>query len=320
VRHAVVPAGELEAVDPGLRSFENVNEPADVTRLGLLPPRDSPRTQQGVARRPAVRLEGGRAQARVEEVAVEEPLELRLDGETIAVTMRTPGADRQLALGFLFAEGIVERLDDVGSLAPCGRPGEPGFGNVLDVRSSPGKVLQASRSLESRRFGTTSSACGVCGRQGIDDLLARVRPIDDGRRLAVEAIRPEALRELQPNFARTGGVHAAAAFGEDGAVLASHEDVGRHNAVDKVTGELLEAGRIGRAVLLLVSGRASFEIVQKAVVARIPIVASVSAASSLAIDLADRCGLTLAAFARDGRVTACAHGWRLGERQEGGLE
>lgn len=276
-----------------------------------------PRLTPAVAARRVIR----RGTPSIDSLAVEEPLEIRVDGEVIATTMRTPGADADLALGFLFAEGILTRAADVSSLAHCGRPGEEGYGNVLDVRSAGGMRLDPDRILEGRRFVPASSACGVCGRKAIDGLLARIVPLPRGRTLpaslAHQAI--ESLPRVQPAFASTGGLHAAVALAEDGAVLAAAEDVGRHNAVDKVVGALVRAGRVGEGssadggpAVIAVSGRTGFEIVQKAAAARVSLVASVSAPSSLAVDLAERAGLTLCGFVRGGTMNVYAHPWRLG--------
>jgi FdhD protein len=269
--------------------------------------------RRGVARRRVERRGPAGAGALDDAVAIEEPLELRVDGETVAITMRTPGDDARLALGFLHGEGLIASLADVGTIAHCGRPGEEGFGNVLDVRSGPGVVIDVERVLASRRWNVTSSACGVCGRRSVADLLERCPRLDGGPRLAAAAVTRavDALGAAQPNFQRTGGLHAAAAFDAAGALLACHEDVGRHNAVDKTVGALLQSGRLADAALLAVSGRSSFEIVQKAAAARIPIVASISAASSLAIDLAESAGLTLAGFVRGGSLNVYTHPERL---------
>ncbi len=236
----------------------------------------------------------------VDAVSVEEPLSIQVDGDTLAVTMRTPGADRELAVGFLLAEGIVEGLDELGGIAVCGRPGDPGYGNTLQVTSAPGKPIVPERRLEAHRFSVTTSACGVCGRRSVEELRARLAPLPPGPTVAAAAIARavEGLRALQPGFARTGGLHAAAACAEAGAPLVAFEDVGRHNAVDKVLGALLLRPAAARPSILAVSGRASFEIVQKAAAGRIPIVASVSAATSLAVDTAEALGVTLCAFVR----------------------
>ncbi len=265
-----------------------------------------------------VRVEAGRAEHRADAVAVEEPLEIRVDGETVAVTMRTPGADADLALGFLFSEGMIAGAGDVGSAAPCGRPGDEGYGNVVDVRSAGGHRIDPERLLEGRRWSGISSACGVCGRRSIEGLLARCSPVGDAPPLeADEILRCMArLSGLQPVFTRTGGLHAAAAFGEEGELLVSAEDVGRHNAVDKVVGGLLRRGRAGRpgraaARLLAVSGRTSFEIVQKAAAAGIPVLAGVSAPSSLAVELARGAGIALVWFARGDRLNVYTHAARI---------
>jgi FdhD protein len=278
---------------------------------------------KGVATRDVVRLDDGTARGERDAVAVEEPLEIRVDGETVAVTMRTPGQDVELALGFLFAEGIIAGAADVGSAAHCGRPGEEGYGNVIDVRSAGGAPIDAERVLEGRRWVTTTSACGVCGRRSIEQLLARCGRVDGTARISRRAVAAsvERLAAAQPIFARTGGLHAAALFGEEGTLLSSAEDVGRHNAVDKAVGALLRRGLVGKGQgtaagaagpgLLAVSGRTSFEIVQKAAAAGVPVVASVSAPSSLAVDLAGQAGIALVGFVRGGRLNVYANAWRI---------
>jgi len=252
-------------------------------------------------------------------VAVEEPLEIRVDGEPVATTMRTPGADADLALGFLFAEGILGGAGDVSSVAPCGRPGEEGFGNVIDVRSAAGIRLDPERLLDGHRVAPISSACGVCGRRSIESLTARLRPVDPARRVSTALLvaAVEAISRSQPAFARTGGLHAAVLLGADGALLAAAEDVGRHNAVDKVVGALVRSGRLAASSLdaapavLAVSGRTGFEIVQKAAAAGVPAVASISAPTSLAVDLAARAEILLAGFVRGGAMNVYTHAERL---------
>ena len=268
----------------------------------------------GVTQRPAERF-GPAGRSEVDDVAVEEPLEIRVAGDPLAITMRTPGHDRDLALGFLYAEGVIGSVDDVGSAMHCGRIGEEGFGNVIDVLPGPGTALAPERILGARRGTVVSSACGVCGRLSIDDLAERCTPVDDPSTIdaATLAHVVGALRNDQRVFARTGGVHAAGIFDLAGNLIVLREDIGRHNAVDKVVGHLVMQRLLpARARVLAVSGRASFEIVQKAVVAGIPIVASVSAASSLAIDLASRMNVTLAAFVRDGAMNVYSGRQRLG--------
>jgi FdhD protein len=280
-------------------------------------------SKPGMAERPVRRMQaGGLASLATDEVAVEEPLEIRIAGDAVAITMRTPGADAQLAAGFLYAEGIIRNLDDLGTVSHCGRVGEEGYGNVLDVIPAPGAHLDLERVQATRRGTLTTAACGVCGRRSVDDLLALVAPLPVVERIPrrLVAVAPELLRTAQATFSRTGGTHAAAILAANGSILAVHEDVGRHNAVDKVVGTLLLSGRLGspRApaatlppAVLVVSGRSSFEMVQKAAMARIPVLASVGAASTLAIDLATRAGLTLAAFVRGANFNLYCHPERL---------
>ncbi len=288
---------------------------------------------KGVVEREVTQMGGDRpAVAKRDSIAIEEPLEIRVATEVVAITMRTPGDDARLAVGFLLSEGIVRSIDDIGSVAHCGRPGDEGFGNVIDVTPAPGVSLDVEKVQATRRGTLTTSACGVCGRRSVDDLLAicGVVPFGAPIDLRVLASATERLRETQRNFSQTGGVHAAAALNAEGEMLAAFEDVGRHNAVDKVVGALVFDGLVaaesairvaGHRVplrdrapaVLVVSGRASFEIVQKATMARIPVVASVSAASSLAIDLAQRSRVTLAAFARGGNLNVYTHPERIAE-------
>lgn len=253
------------------------------------------------------RYDGSIGKSADDMLVVEEPLEIRVAGESVAVTMRTPGDDRALALGFLYGEGIIREIGDVGRAEHCGRPGTPEYGNVIDVLPRPGEILDPERIRAGRRGTLTSSACGVCGREQIEDMMQRCQPMDDNRavRTAMIFYAQEQMLQSQYVFAQTGGVHAAAAFSETGDMYCCFEDIGRHNAVDKVVGHLIETHNIveGEGVqILAVSSRASFEIVQKAVVARIPVVVAVSAASSLAADLAQAMGITLIGFARDKRM------------------
>ena len=243
---------------------------------------------------------------RDDDVIVEEPLQIRITGETLAVTMRTPGHDRELVLGFLLAEGVIAGAGDVSSIAPCTKEE-----NTMDVVLSPGvrPPIDPETGMLAKRGTLTSSACGVCGRVAIDDLIARAEPLPEGPRVrrdvVLDAMR--ALRDRQPLFQATGACHAASLITFAGDHVATFEDVGRHNAVDKVVGHAVRTGRLPLAEhVLLVSGRSSFEIVQKAVMARIPVVASVSASTSLAVDLARRANLTLAGFVREGSVTVYA--------------
>lgn len=241
-------------------------------------------------------------------VAVEEPLEIRISGETLAITMRTPGNDRELVLGFLLAEGVIASAADVSTVTHCGKVGAEERENTIDVTLAPGvrPPIDDETGLLARRGTITTSACGVCGRRSIDDLLGAAEPILPGARVPASTVLAAVagLRDRQPVFAETGGCHAASLVAFDGAVRGTFEDVGRHNAVDKVIGAEVLAGRATLAGhVLVVSGRSSFEIVQKAFRARIPVVAAVSAPSSLAIALADRTGVTLAGFVRGRGMT-----------------
>ncbi len=251
-----------------------------------------------------------------DEIAVEEPLEIRIAGDTFATIMRTPGDDHFLTAGFLYSEGIIGSLADLGKIAHCGRPTDSGYGNLVDVAPGPGTALAPERVTE-RRGTIVSASCGVCGRERIDDLIARIGRIESTGRLGAELIASsvDRLARAQATFARTGAVHGALALDDSGAELAVGEDVGRHNAVDKVVGKLLYAELLTpeRAVaqLLAVSGRTSFEIVQKAGAARISVVVSVSAPTSLAIDTAEALGITLVGFARAGAFNVYAHPERI---------
>jgi len=226
--------------------------------------------------------------------------------------MRTPGHDRELAAGWLLSEGVIASRDDLGSVAHCGRPDDEAYENTLDVTPAPGAKLQLDGIAP--RGTLTSSACGVCGRRSIDDLLARVGVLDDDSRCSrgLIANATAKLRDQQPVFSRTGGLHAALALDHDGNLLVAREDVGRHNAVDKVVGRLLfDDGLRSRGRLLIVSGRTSFEIVQKAIAARFVGVVAVSAPSSLAVATAERAGLLLVGFCRDNGFNAYAHAERV---------
>lgn len=258
------------------------------------------------ARRRVHHVTADDAVARPETLVVEEPLEIRVNGAPITVTMRTPGSDIELAQGFLLTEGIISRRDDILSVRYCRGAAEDGSGfsqntyNVLDVTLAPG--VPAPDVDPTRNFYTTSS-CGVCGKASLDAvrLISKHGPGDDPTTVTVETLSalPEKLRDEQKVFAATGGLHGAALFTTDGTALVVREDIGRHNAVDKVVGWALEQRRIPLSgTVLLVSGRASFELTQKAVMAGIPVLAAVSAPSSLAVDLASQSGLTLVAFLR----------------------
>ncbi|MEI9950256.1 MAG: formate dehydrogenase accessory sulfurtransferase FdhD [Pseudomonadota bacterium] len=244
-----------------------------------------------------------------DEVAVEEPLEIRIDGETLAITMRTPGHDRELVLGFLLAEGVIGSTADVLSVGYCGRIGDTARENTIDVKLVPGvkPPIDPETGLLTRRGTLTTSACGVCGRRSVDDLIERVTPLASMDHRIERSVLADAVRGLgarQPIFGRTGGCHAASIVDFAGQAVATYEDIGRHNAVDKALGSRVLAGDLPCSErVLVVSGRSSFEVVQKAFSAGIPIIASVSAPSSLAIDLAVRANITLVGFVRGETMT-----------------
>jgi FdhD protein len=251
-------------------------------------------------------------------LAVEEPLELRVDGTPLAVTMRTPGHDVELAHGFLLTEGVIDAVPDVSTARYCDSVDEQGRNtyNVLDLALGPGVPPPATG--VQRNFYTTSS-CGVCGKASLDAVRLRTRHSPAADPLVVSpdtlALLPERLRAAQRVFESTGGLHAAALFDirdDTAELLVAREDVGRHNAVDKVLGWALLNGRIPAAsTVLMVSGRASFELVQKAVMAGVALLAAVSAPSSLAADLAEESGLTLVGFLRGETMNVYTHTHRV---------
>lgn len=269
------------------------------------------------ARKPVLRIVvGGDSRRRADVVAVEEPLEIRVGGSVLTVTMRTPGHDVELAAGFLVAEGVIGTAGDLRAAIHCAGPDDvaPGVGgaavgaasaentyNVLDIALAPG--LAAGALAAARHFATTSS-CGVCGSASIEAIekVSRFRVADDPVTIDVAALAelPDRLRAQQSAFDKTGGIHAAGLFDvASGETLVVREDVGRHNAVDKVIGWALLQDRLPlTGTVLQVSGRTSFELVQKAVMAGIPILAAVSAPSSLAVELAAASDLTLVGFSR----------------------
>jgi FdhD protein len=244
--------------------------------------------------------------ARADVLAAEEPLGIRVDGAALTVTMRTPGDDIELAAGFLVGEAIVRGRDDIVAVrvcdgTTCGHLGHRAaeIGNVVDVALAPGVTVSSA----ARRGFLTTSACGVCGKTSVDDICVLPRaPLSDDSAMfdpATLVTLPGRLREAQRVFDSTGGLHAAGLFTAAGELLAVREDVGRHNAVDKIVGWAVLRDKLPlTGCALLVSGRASFELVQKAVLAGIPLLAAVSAPSSLAAELAEQAGLTLIGFLR----------------------
>lgn len=270
---------------------------------------------RATSRRRILRIRDEQESHRIDTLTVEEPLEIRLNGKPLSITMRTPGHDFELALGFLVSEGVIGAADDVVGVAYC--PGATRDGsntyNVLDVVLSP-DVVVSEFSLDRNVY--TSSSCGVCGKTSLDAVrtVARWRVDDDPVQVDRDTVTalPDLLREAQRVFDRTGGLHAAGLFTVDGALLCIREDVGRHNAVDKLVGWALREGRLPlRGSVLLVSGRASFELAQKTVMAGIPVLAAVSAPSSLAVELAEETGLTVIGFLRGTSMNVYAGEHRL---------
>ncbi|HSC73333.1 MAG TPA: formate dehydrogenase accessory sulfurtransferase FdhD [Gaiellaceae bacterium] len=243
-----------------------------------------------------VRLPGARAER--DAVAVEEPLEIRINGEAVAVTMRTPGHDEELALGFCLTEGFAPRS---ASLPP------DLAANTVDV--------DADGSPAPRNF-YTSSSCGVCGKGALEAVAVEAPHVDSGLRVGAGLVTqlPDRLRTAQAAFAVTGGLHATGLFARDGELVCVREDVGRHNAMDKVIGWSFGAGRLPLSeAILCVSGRLSFELVQKAAVAGCPLLVAVGAPSTLAVELAADRGVTLCGFVRDGRMNVYTEPWRIEE-------
>jgi FdhD protein len=250
----------------------------------------------GIAAVEVVRCGAEKAKRLTDALAREEPLEIRVRQRSIAVTMRTPGHDRELAAGFLLSEGIIKGVGDIAEIAPCIHSETPE--NVLNVFLSPTVEVDFERLT---RHVFASSSCGLCGKASIEAVHQQFSPVTADVKISREVLAalPERMRAAQQNFAATGGLHAAAIFDVDGNLLVLREDIGRHNAVDKVLGHGLLTNRLPfDSQVLLVSGRASFEIVQKALAARIPILCAISAPSSLAVEFARENGQTLVGFLR----------------------
>ncbi len=277
----------------------------------------------GIQRFAIDRVEAGDASAVEDAIAVEEPLEIRLaftrpEGgrgqQSISVTMRTPGNDAELAAGFLFTEGIIRGADDIAGIGPCGPPAINGLINVVRVELAENVAVDLDR-LE--RHFYTSSSCGVCGKSSLDAVSVQGRyDINEGE-LQVDpdvlGSLPAALRSQQAAFDETGGLHASGLFDSSGRILQVREDVGRHNALDKLIGYALMEGMLPLSRYgVIVSGRASFELLQKAMMAGLPMLAAVGAPSSLAIELARRFDMTLAGFVKPGQFNLYARSDRVG--------
>jgi len=244
---------------------------------------------------------GAESHQKTDQVAVEEPLEIRLNGEAIVTLMRTPGDDLELVAGFLFTEGLIKHRDDLREIAPCPHPNAERPGNILNVTLAPHVRVDLAAL---RRHIVASSSCGVCSKTSIASVRRNFPAIHSRLRVSAETIHtlPARLRAAQETFAQTGGLHASAWFDPQGNLLVLREDVGRHNALDKLIGHRLLQNITESEGLLLVSGRVAFEIVQKALAARFPLIAAISAPTSLAVEFAQENNQTLIGFLRDGRM------------------
>jgi FdhD protein len=275
-----------------------------------------------IVERAIVRVRDRESTSEDDRLAIEAPLEIRIAGKPLTVVMRTPGHDEELARGFLFSEGVIGDAADLLRLEVSQALASPdpwgGWAGVVDVQLAPPPLKLGGGPTLGRRAGErsffASSSCGVCGKTSIAELAIAAPPVRSPLRVARDLLYalPDRLRAAQTAFAATGGLHASALFSSDGTLLAAREDVGRHNALDKLIGWALAEGRVPlHDALLLVSGRVSFEIVQKAIVAGLPLIAAVSAPSSLAVDLAERFGVTLVGFLRGPSMNLYAHAERL---------
>ena len=244
-------------------------------------------------------------------LAVEEPLELRVEGRSIAVIMRTPGHDRELAAGFLLTEGVIKSAKDLFDITSCVPSADEGKGNAIDAALARPEHAELDKLT---RHVFTSSSCGVCSKATIDSVIKRRKPLDDDLRVTARLLLslPAQLAAAQEDFQKTGGLHACALFDSAGKLIAVREDVGRHNALDKLIGfALLEKLTPLRGHIALLSGRASFEMMQKSHAAGIPVVAAISAPSSLAVEFAKRSGQTLAGFLRGRSMNVYSGGRRI---------
>lgn len=270
------------------------------------------KTSRAIASAEILRLASGQSPQRArDQLAKEEPLEIRVRGRSVAVTMRTPGHDKELAAGFLVSEGLIHERSDVVEIAYCQRGEAADFENTLNVFLAPSVEIDFEKLT---RHVFASSSCGVCGKASIEAVQQHFAPVESRMKMASSTILklPDRLRKAQAAFAKTGGLHAAAIFDARGKLIVLREDVGRHNAVDKVIGHgFLKKLFLFDEHVLLVSGRASFEIMQKALAARVPMVCAVSAPSSLAVEFAQESGQTLVGFLRGETMNVYSHPERV---------
>ena len=266
------------------------------------------------------RLDGEGSSTTADAIAVEEPLEIRVGGRSIAVTMRTPGHDAELAAGFLLTEGVVRSAADIVEVAHCESGQARQTGNVINVFLAAGVEVDFQRLT---RHVFASSSCGLCGKAAIDAVIQTHPQVNSSLRISAAILEslPEKLRASQKAFDATGGLHAAALFDSTGRMLIAREDVGRHNGVDKVIGWALQQGMTPlNALVLLVSGRVSYEIVQKALAAGLPLICAVSAPTSLAVELARESGLTLVGFLRGRTMNLYSGAWRVAGENDGRVD
>lgn len=256
-------------------------------------------------------VRGASHQVAPDELAVEEPMEVRINNEPVVVTMRTPGDDFDLAAGFLFTEGILKSPDDIGAIRYCSDEKHPDLRNIINVTPASGVKIDMAKL---KRNFYASSSCGICGKAAIDNIYTHCKPITSKFRVKLETFYSlgSALRRAQTVFERTGGLHATGIFDHNGTLLTLREDIGRHNATDKAIGSMfLNSKMPADKHILMVSGRASFEIIQKALMAQFPIVCAVSAPSSLAVDFAEKSGITLVGFLRADAFNIYTHADRV---------
>jgi len=258
-----------------------------------------------------VKIDENQLQRVGDDVVIEEPLEVRVNGDSVSVTMRTPGDDFDLAVGLMRTEGIIRSRDEIGTIAYCPDEEQPELKNIVNI-----VLVDAKRKIESSRRLWSNSSCGLCGKATLDAIRQDCQPIGSSIVVSSELLfsLPMRLRQAQSNFERTGGIHAVGLFDAQGSLLVLREDIGRHNAVDKVLGAALLGGLPLRDTIMMVSGRLGFEIAQKALVGGIPIVASISAASSLAVELATDFGMTTIGFLRGRSMNVYSHAERISPR------
>jgi FdhD protein len=266
---------------------------------------------RGLSRVPVLKIVEKQSESVEDDVVIEEPLEVRVNGQSFSVTMRTPGDDFDLAIGLLWTEGIIRSREEIGTIAYCPDEEQPDLRNIVNV-----VLVDAQRKFELSRRLWSNSSCGLCGKATLEAIHQVCRPVVSSLMVSSDLLfsLPSRLRQAQANFERTGGIHAVGLFDQQGSLLVLREDIGRHNAVDKVLGVALAGGLSLSDTIMLVSGRLGFEIAQKAVVAGVPMVASISAASSLAVELASDFDMTTIGFLRGRSMNVYSHPHRIDTR------